>query len=142
MSIKKINKILVPLDGSPNSKRGLDHAIFLARHSDGIITGIHVVPLVKPKPNDPVTSLEKIFLKKAASIMNFARTRCAKQGIMFEDHLAYGDEGPEIIRLAQKKNSDVIVIGSRGRSMAKEVLLGSTSNYVLHKTHVPIMIIK
>jgi len=39
----KIKKILVPLDGSKNSLRGLDMAITLARASNATITGIYVV---------------------------------------------------------------------------------------------------
>ena len=138
----KISKILVPLDGSPNSKRGLNYAIFLARHSNGIVTGVHVIPLVKPKPNDKISSFEKIFLKKAGSIMSSARKTCAQQGIMFEDRLLYGDEGPEITKLAKKAKFDAIVIGSRGRGHAKEIFLGSTSNYILHKTSIPVLVIK
>lgn len=138
----KTSGILVPLDGSPHSKRGLSYAIFLARHSDGVVTGVHVIPLVKPKPNDRITPLEKAFLKKAGSIMGSARRACAKQGVMFEDRLLYGDEGPEIAKLAERGGFDVVVIGSRGRGRAKEILLGGTSNHVLHKTSVPVMVVK
>ena len=38
----KIKKILVPLDGSKNSIRGLDRAISLARACHGTITGLHI----------------------------------------------------------------------------------------------------
>jgi len=140
--VTKTSKILVPLDGSQHSKRGLSYAVFLARHSDGVVTGVHVIPMVKPKPNDRITPLEKAFLKKAGSIMGSARRACAKQGVMFEDRLLYGDEGPEIAKLAERGGFDVVVIGSRGRGRAKEILLGGTSNHVLHKTSVPVMVVK
>ena len=40
----KLRKILVPLDGSKNSFRGLDKAISIAKQSESIITGMFVIP--------------------------------------------------------------------------------------------------
>jgi nucleotide-binding universal stress UspA family protein len=42
---KKIKKILVPLDGSKNSMRGLDEGIYLARQCQATITGLYVIPI-------------------------------------------------------------------------------------------------
>jgi len=49
-----------------------------------------------------------------------------------------------IVKFAHtKKNKfDLIVIGSRGMGSAKEIFLGSTSNYVLHKSKIPVLIVK
>jgi len=58
----KIKKILVPLDGSPNSFRGLDAAIQMAQESHSTITGLYVAGILKPKTNDPITPFEKILL--------------------------------------------------------------------------------
>ncbi len=44
----RFKKILVGIDGSPNSIRGLNQAISLARQSQGTITGIHVLPEFPP----------------------------------------------------------------------------------------------
>ena len=45
----QIKKILVPLDGSSNSFRGLDVAIHMARESHATITGLYVAGIVKPR---------------------------------------------------------------------------------------------
>ena len=137
-----IKKILVPLDGSPNSFRGLDVAIHMARECHATITGLYVAGIVKPKANDPITPLEKILLDNASKIMKKAKLRAAKNGILFFDRVSYGDENKRIVDIAEKKDFDLIVIGSRGRSSAKEVFLGSTSNYVLHKSKKPVLIVK
>lgn len=138
----KIKSILVPLDGSLNSFRGLDVAIHMARESHATITGLYVLGMTKPRPNDPITSLEKILLKNAQKIMAKAKIKAAKKGILFHDRVTYGDEGKRIVQTADAKNFDLIVIGSRGMSAAKEVFLGSTSNYVLHKSKKPVLIVK
>jgi len=53
-----------------------------------------------------------------------------------------GGYGNRIVYIAEKKNFDLIVIGSRGRGAAKEIFLGSVSNYVLHKSKKPVLIVK
>ena len=138
----KIKSILVPLDGSSNSFRGLDAAIHMARESQATITGLYVMGITKPRPNDPITPLEKILLKNAEKIMKKAKLASAKKGILFYDRVTYGDEGKKIVEVAETKNFDLIVIGSRGMGAAKEIFLGSTSNYVLHKSKKPVLVVK
>ena len=142
MGSLSIKKILVPLDGSSNSFRGLATAIYLARQSHATVTGLYVVGIVLPSKNAPVTKIEKYLLDYAAKFMHKAKVRAAKNGIVFYDKVLYGDEGRQIVSYAKKKNFDMIVIGARGRGLAKEIFLGSTSNYVLHKSSIPVLIIK
>ena len=141
MSIK-IKKILVPLDGSSNSFRGLDVAIHMARECHATITGLYVTGITKPKTNDPITPLEKLLLTNAQKIMKKAKLKAAKQGILFIDTVSYGDSERRIVEIAKRKDFDLIVIGSRGMGAAKEIFLGSTSNYVLHKSKKPVLIVK
>ena len=143
----KISRILVPLDGSSNSFRGLDMAIHMARENHATVTGIYILGIyilgiTKPKTNDPISALEKILLEHAQKIMKKAKLKAAKKGILFYDRVSYGDEGKRIVEIAQKNNFDLIVIGSRGMGAVKEMFLGSTSNYVLHKSKKPVLIAK
>ena len=138
----KIKKILVPLDGSKNSFRGLDVAIHMARESHATVTGLYVACISKPKTNDPITPLEKLLLDNARKIMTKAKLIAAKRGILFFDRVSYGDDGKRIVETAEKGDFDLIVIGSRGRGSAKEIFLGSTSNYVLHKSKKPVLVVK
>jgi nucleotide-binding universal stress UspA family protein len=138
----KIKKILVPLDGSSNSFRGLDTAIHMARECQATITGLYVAGIVKPRTSDPITPLEKILLEHAQKIMKKAKITAARKGILFFDRVSYGDDGKRIVEVAEKQNFDLIVIGSRGMGSAKELFLGSTSNYVLHKSKKPVLVVK
>ena len=138
----KIKKILVPLDGSSNSFRGLDVAIHMARESHATITGLYVAAITKPRASDKITPLEKILLGHAQKIMKKSKLKAAQKGILFFDRVSYGDDGKRIVEVAEKQNFDLIVIGSRGMGSAKEFFLGSTSNYVLHKSKKPVLIVK
>ncbi len=138
----RIKKILVPLDGSKNSFRGLDQAIHLARQCQATLTGLYVVPLPPPRTDYQLKDIEKYFLKNAAKFMANTKKRSAQKGILFYDKIVYGDEGQKITKFAKDKKFDLIVIGSRGHSGLKELFLGSTSNYVLHKASMPVLIVK
>ena len=140
--MNKIKKILVPLDGSKNSLRGLDEAIYLARQCQAVITGLYVIPLAKPKTDSQISYVEKYLLTHAGKFMSKAKKHSAQKGILFEDKIEYGDEGPKIINFANKKFFDIIVIGSRGQSGLKEVFLGSVANAIVHKSKVPVLVVK
>jgi nucleotide-binding universal stress UspA family protein len=56
--------------------------------------------------------------------------------------VSYGDDGKRIVEVAEKHHFDLVVIGSRGMGAAKELFLGSTSNYVLHKSKKPVLVVK
>ena len=140
--MRKIKKILVPLDGSKNSLRGLDEGIYLARQCQATITGLYIIPMAKPKTNSQISYVEKYHLNNAAKFMAKAKKRSAQNGILFDDEIVYGEEGPKIINFASNESYDIIIIGSRGMSPLKEAFLGSTSNYVLHKSKIPVLIVK
>ena len=122
--------------------RGLDEGISLARQCHATITGLYVVPLSMPKIDAQISYIEKELLKQAANFMEKSKKRAAENGILFDDKIIYGNEGPKIVNFAERKHYDLIVIGSRGMGSLKEIFLGSTSNFVLHKSKVPVLIVK
>jgi len=140
--MQSIKKILVPMDGSKNSMRGLDEAIYLARQCHATITGLYVIPLAKPVTDSQISYLEKYLLNNTSKFMSKAKIHAAQNGIIFDDDITYGDEGPKIVNYANNKAYDIIVIGSRGMGSIRESFLGSTSHYVLHKSKIPVLIVK
>lgn len=53
-----------------------------------------------------------------------------------------GEPADEIVDLARLEHVDLIVIGSRGLSPIKEMLLGSVSNKVLHTAPCPVLVVR
>ena len=144
MISSKINKILVPLDGSKNSLRGLDMAISLARKLDAIVIGICVIYAAPRSEFRGTGAVEKGSMQKVKKFMNDAKTKAAQNGIVFDEKILYGDVGYHLVKFAHNKKNgiDLVVIGARGRSSAKELFLGSVSNYVLHKSKKPVLVVK
>jgi len=139
---KKIKKILVPLDGSKNSLRGLDEAIYLARQCKAVITGLYVVPMYPRNLADAFMPYQIHLTKDAKLFMEKAKKLCAKKGVMFKYKVEIGSPTNEIEYFAKNKKFDIIVIGSRGQSGIKEAFLGSVANTVVHKSKVPVLVVK
>ena len=140
----KTKKILVPLDGSKNSLRGLDMAIHLARQSQGTITALAVKTVPGIYAIHPLGFLDFNSMKEVKKLLADAKLRAAKKGINLTGKAIAGDPGYDIARFANnsKNGIDLVVVGARGRGSAKEIFLGSVSNYVLHKSKKPVLVVK
>ncbi len=140
--ILEIRKILVPIDGSTSSFRGLDEAIKIARNCKATITGLFVVPFFESSKTSKISTIEKMVLDDNQKSMEKAKIRSAKRGILFEADIIHGEEGQAIVNFARKKKFDLVVIGSKGRGSMMQFFLGSTSNYVIHKASIPVLVVK
>ena len=139
-----IRKILVPLDGSRNSYRGLDEAISLAIQCKASIIGIYVKDLPGVYVLHPIGYMGLAEAKVGKRVIAYARSKCAKKGITFNGKILGGDPPFDIVKFAHNKRNKVsmIVIGARGRGTLKGIFLGSVSNYVIHKSKIPVLVVK
>ena len=145
---------MVPLDGSKFSIHALNFAINLAKFTGSKITGIFVISAdVSPVPLDeifdPLSSIEpkgykSKMTKKGQKILEHAESRCLQNKIIFMKKILFGNPGNDIVKFAEvkKNNIGLIIMGSRGQGHAGEILLGSVSYNVVHKSKKSVMIVK
>jgi len=138
----KFKKILVPLDGSTNASRGLDRAIEIAKESGAEITGFYVFHLPFAAGIKYTQKMKDDAQNKAVKAIGPAIKRAQKLGATFKYKTGGGHTGSEIVKFAEKGKYDMIVIGARGIGGTKEAFLGSTSNYVMHKSKIPVLVVK
>lgn len=140
----KIKKILVPLDGSKNSIKGLEEAVYLARQCDAIITGLCVIPFYIPLTGPKFLGPYRKHMKKqAVNFMNVAKTLAAKQGTVFHGKIVQGDViYNDISNFAANGKFDLIVIASRGFGQVSGWFLGSVTNEIVHKSKIPVLVVK
>jgi len=143
--VRKIKKILVPLDGSKNSLRGLDEAISLARQCHATITAIYAKHYPPAFVLHPVGLIGIDFKKLGKKFLDPAKTKAAKHGIHLISKIIGGsDPRYDIVRFAhsRKNKFDLIVIGSRGGGIVKDLFFGSVSDYIVHKSKIPVLVVK
>lgn len=140
---QKVKKILVPLDESQNSIRGLKHAITLAKQTGRSIIGLHVMPVYLMTAVHRGFGVKNEMVKEGKSVMKKARQLVQKNNIQFEEKLVDGVPGVDIVNFAHSKKNkiDLIVIGSSSKGTSKEKYFGSVSNHVLNKSKIPVLVI-
>ncbi len=142
----QVKRIMVCLDGSKNSLRGLDAAISFAKLSKATLVGIHSVTKFSPftavhTPKIP----KKDWSNKIRGIIGTAEKKAEKNGIILEPVVIAGAAaGYDLTTFANnpKNKIDHIVIGSRGLGFPKEIFFGSTSTFISHKAKAPVTIVK
>jgi nucleotide-binding universal stress UspA family protein len=140
-----LSKILVPVDGSDNSFRALDHAIFLAKKTEAHLTAMHVVenpPTVYVESQKLLNELLTKYKAESAKVLDRCKQAAEKTGVNIETVLAEGDPATNIVGYAQREGFDLVVIGSRGLGKFKEMVLGSTSSKVLHHIKSAVLIVR
>jgi len=138
----KFSKILVPLDGSSNSVRGLNKAMDIAKTSGAEITGLYVFHVPLAAGIKYTKKMKDAAQDDAVKAIGPAMKKVQQAGIPFKYRTTAGHAGSGIVKTIQKGKFDLVVIGARGFGATKEAFLGSTSNYVLHKTKVPVLVVK
>ena len=139
-------KIMVCLDGSKHSLRGLDAAILFAKKSDATIIGVHSDTSFSAfsAVRAPILPEEK-WTNEVQGIIRVAKNKVEKNKIKFEGIVIGGhSSGIDLVTFANnpKNKIDQIVTGSRGMGFPKEIFFGSTSNFVLHKAKAPVTVVK
>lgn len=139
------SKMLVPVDGSENSFRALDQAIFLAKSTGASVTAMHVIespPTVYVESQKLLDELLANYRAESAKVLDKCKQVANESGVKIETALAEGDAASNITGYAHKEGFDLIIIGSRGLGRFKEMVLGSVSNKVLHHAKCSVIIVK
>lgn len=133
--------ILVPVDGSEHSKKALEFAADLcARLDGGKLSLLHVAQSL---PHDRTLVLGGAAISVRASpdeleevgrkVIDAAREIAAEHGCTQVDASSeLGDPAAKIVERAKAINADMIVMGSRGVSDLKGLVMGSVSHKVMH----------
>jgi nucleotide-binding universal stress UspA family protein len=141
-----LQRILVPLDGSDFSFRAAKYAIKVAKMANAEIFFMHAV--VNPPYGDPRSGgmLISAYIKEARALAELwsinAGNMASEQGVKFtaETVLDVASAADSIVNYADSKKADLIVIGTKGRTGLKRLLLGSVASGVITHASCPVLI--
>jgi nucleotide-binding universal stress UspA family protein len=147
-------KILVALDDSKSSRTVFERALRLAKTHNSALMLVHVLILVDDLyPGDafigiPETAL-RVYTQRweqqqqvGIDKLQALAAEATAAGISTEVTQHLGDPGKSICKIANNWNANLIVMGRRGLHGLSELLLGSTSNYVLHHAACNVLILQ
>ena len=151
-------KILVAIDTSAIGDRVFDTALQLAKIGNSNLMLAHI--LSEEAQESPIRNLwpmsvgydQKImkeyhqiwekFEKECLQMLQSKVTLAKNVGFQAEFTQIRGNPGREICKLSQEWSADLIVMGRRGHSVLSELVLGSVSNYVIHRAHCSVHIVQ
>ena len=143
-------RILVPIDGSPTSGRGLREAIGFAKAQKARLQLVHVVDvhnamLAGMASGDTVRDLAAALNERGRSLLEKAAARVRQSGLRCETVLLESLTGPAaepIVRQARKWRADLIVIGTHGRRGLKRLVMGSDAEQIVRNAPAPVMLVR
>ncbi len=140
---KEFNRIIVPVDGSEASKKAAKKAYSLADKAGLNVTLMHVVQIPSsaiPTWSQPKPEWTEVVKKEGKKILDELKEAGEKKNVKVETKLIEGIPDDEIIK--EGKEEDLIIMGSKGHSAVGRILIGSTSEKVLHHSDSTVMIVR
>ena len=145
MKKRKVEKILVPVDGSKESVSACIWATSVAEDLGAEVILIHIVDM-----NEKMSLMDRVTmsgyipdrLKKEGKKLLAEYVSHMPKGIKVQSLLKAGDPGKVIVSEAEDLQPDWIVMGSAGQGEFVSLVMGSVSQYVLHHTNLPVLIVK
>ncbi|MGQ0597443.1 universal stress protein [Aquabacterium sp.] len=139
-------KILLPVDGSPYTKRML---AWLTTHEEWLsgqheYTVLTVVPMIPPHAASmfPADQLKTYYDDTADAIFKPIRKFTAKHDLATA-YVAKTGHAPEVIsKMADKGQFDLVIMGSHGHSNLMNLVTGSVTTQVLARCKVPVLLVR
>jgi nucleotide-binding universal stress UspA family protein len=137
-------KILVAIDGSDPSMDAADYAISLSKEYNTELYALYViradVDLFGVHPNSEYTTTMK---NEGQEYLDKVKLKAAEKNVQIKTEIiASINIAGGIVDYAQQNNIDLIVIGTRGSSGFKKLLLGSVAANTITYAHCPVMVVK
>jgi nucleotide-binding universal stress UspA family protein len=153
--VVSINKILVPVDASPASEKALEYGVHLAKLENAKLSIVYVIDDIKmggvigarAKYGDVklVEGYNRARKEWASEWMKTFEGAAKREQVETNSEILYAlgtSEAEMIIDYARENKMDLIVMGTRGQSKFKKLLVGSIANKVFQHAHCPVFIVR
>jgi nucleotide-binding universal stress UspA family protein len=139
--------ILVAADGSEHAMRAAKFAVELANDSKHPITVVIACAVPAPGawqilPYQNAAELEKEFNDAGNKIVEPVVALMKEANITHGVYLGKDSPAECIARLVKEQHCDAVVMGARGTSRARDLVLGSVVSKVCHLVDVPVIVVK
>jgi nucleotide-binding universal stress UspA family protein len=137
----KIERVLVPVDGSASSKNAAMYAAHLVNSKNPKIYLLHVwAPITMTIGGEKAEELRREAQEAAMALLEEYTVLLAPCGLEVELIARSGRPDYEILNVQEELDCDLIVIGSRGMSELESVIMGSVVSGVLEEATCPVLV--
>jgi nucleotide-binding universal stress UspA family protein len=141
----KIEKILLPYDGSSHSINATKYALELAKLFGAHVTILHCYEWPEYMPAEVpellIQDIKTNMKREAGEILKKAEGIFEKQGVEYKLVTMAGSPGYVLANLAKSKEYDLIIMGSHGHSDISGLFLGSVTHKVLNTIYCPVLVV-
>lgn len=141
---REFKTILVPTDFSEPSKRAVEYALRFARLSEGTILLAHVIHIATEHLRDDQGHLLTFDQIKQQATAQLAAIRdSALEGYARTELIAdLGDPYAVLMEIATRRQVDLVVTSTRGRSIAENLIIGSVAEKLIRHAPCPVFIVR
>lgn len=148
-----IKRILVATDGSPLAHKAVRFAAGMAKQLKAGVSLVGVVDLASfilpgdiaqaPRSAQAAMATRDVVKRAVTEQVDSAAKVCTRAGVKVRTSVRTGRPAEEIVKEARRSKADLIVLGSRGRSAFKAVVLGSVAYGVSHlSAGIPVLTVR
>jgi nucleotide-binding universal stress UspA family protein len=141
-------KVLLAVDGSKNSLDAVDclieHAGWYREKPQVELVTVHLPVPKLPRMSVVVgkAQIQRYYQEEGEARLAAAKRKLDAAGITFRPHVLVGAVAETIVKHAEDRRCDLILIGSRGMTELGKALMGSTAAKVLHISSIPVLLVK
>ena len=140
-------RILCPIDFSPSALQALGFALDLARQADGLVTLVHAIewlPEHEPRASVPfnVAEYRRYMLEDTQAQLRALVADESRTWVEVDDVVVFGRAYREVLREAETRSADLIVMGAQGRGGIDLALFGSTTQQVVRGAMCPVLTVR
>lgn len=137
------SKIMFATDGSEHSEQAVKMAVNLAKMYHAHVFVVHAYPEVSDVLGEPIyDDLVSHRVIAGNKIIDRVTKAFDKEKIKFTRELITGPPADSILKVAETRGCELIVMGARGLGELSGLLLGSVSHRVIQHAHCPVLIVR
>ncbi len=139
------DRILVPTDGSEEGGRATAHAVDLAAIHNAAVSAVYVINTASYNGLPMETAWERVdqlLQDDAQKAVRAVEEQGERHGVDVDTTVVEGSPSTEILRIADRDDCDLIVMGTRGRGGIDRLLLGSVAEKVVRGARIPVLTVR
>ena len=126
---------MIPTDGSKFAARSEDVAMEISKKFNSTIVAVHII-------DDKLIYPFEVLEDEGKSILKKVRERAEKEDLAIEEVLIVGSPIHDMAKIVKKTRSDLVIIGTHGKTGLEKLILGSVAESALKTVQVPLLLVK